>query len=209
MIPEEREFKKELLNFFKSLNRAFFIDNEYESMAQEDLPLPIGYDQTISQPSLVFDMTVMLDVENAESVLEIGTGSGYQTAFLAKFAKKVYTVELIEELSRKAQERLKELGFGNIRFKIGDGSEGWKEYAPYDRIIVTAGSRVIPDELVEQLKNGGKMVIPVGNEYEQELLLIEKDLVGKLSITPKYRVRFVEFKGKYGWRQDNAYGIIL
>jgi len=209
MIPEEREFKKELLNFFKSLNRAFFIDNEYKSMAQEDLPLPIGYDQTISQPSLVFDMTVMLDVENAESVLEIGTGSGYQTAFLAKFAKKVYTVELIEELSRKAQERLKELGFGNIRFKIGDGSEGWKEYAPYDRIIVTAGSRVIPDELVEQLKNGGKMVIPVGNEYEQELLLIEKDLVGKLSITPKYRVRFVEFKGKYGWRQDNAYGIIL
>jgi len=188
-----------LYEFFKKLDRSIFIDGEYKEYAHYDSALPIGHGQTISQPTLVYSMTAQLELDKDCRVLEIGTGSGYQTAFLAEFAKEVYTVERIEELSLRAQERLKALGYGNIRYKIGDGSEGWKEYAPFDRIIVTAAAGKIPDPLVEQLAPGGRMIIPVGNKGLQQLLLICKDDKGNVNTKHLENVIFVELKGKYGW----------
>jgi len=190
---------KELMNFYKNLNRAYFIDNEYKSYADLDTPLPIGYDQTISQPLLVLEMTSRLDVNKDSKVLEIGTGSGYQTALLAKFAKSVYTVERIKELSESSKNKLDRLGYKNIFYKISDGSEGWPEHGPYDRIIATAAAQSIPEELINQLRNNGRMVIPIGPKDFQELLLIKKDTKGVTSIEVLTMVRFVEMKGKYGW----------
>ena len=135
-----------LENFFYNLDRSFFIDNEYKKFADNDSPLPIGFEQTISQPSLVLEMTRLLSPEKDSKVLEIGTGSGYQTSILAEFAKVVYSVERIRELSKKAQDRLSKLGYNNIFFKIDDGSIGWKENSPFDRIMVTAAAGKIPEE---------------------------------------------------------------
>ncbi|MBO8138835.1 MAG: protein-L-isoaspartate(D-aspartate) O-methyltransferase [Desulfotomaculum sp.] len=191
--------RQDIYNFFKELDRSYFIDNEYKKYAHQDRPLPIGYKQTISQPSLVMEMTLLLDVNRDCKVLEVGTGSGYQTAILAEFAGEVYTIERIEELSLKAQKRLLEMGYNNIHYKIGDGSEGWLEHAPYDRIIVTAGAGELPQDLVEQLKPKGKMVVPVGKGNIQELLLVAKNEKGYIITENFGNVRFVELKGKYGW----------
>ncbi|HHT62904.1 MAG: protein-L-isoaspartate(D-aspartate) O-methyltransferase [Bacillota bacterium] len=193
----------ELLDFYHRLDRSYFIDDEeYKKYANLDRPLPIGYEQTISQPSLVLKMTRELDPDKTSRVLEIGTGSGYQTALLAEFSHRVYTVERIKELSEKAKEKLDRLGYTNIRYKIGDGSEGWSENAPYDRIIVTAAAERIPDELISQLKPGGKLIIPVGPKGRQELQLITKDLQDKIHIASLGKVIFVEMKGKYGWTKN-------
>lgn len=191
-----------LENFFYNLDRSFFIDNEYKKFADNDSPLPIGFEQTISQPSLVLEMTRLLSPEKDSKVLEIGTGSGYQTSILAEFAKVVYSVERIRELSKKAQDRLSKLGYNNIFFKIDDGSIGWKENSPFDRIMVTAAAGKIPEELIEQLNVNGKMIIPVGPEYFQDLLLIEKDYDGNLIKRVMGQVRFVELIGNYGWNAD-------
>ena len=161
--------------------------------------LPIGFGQTISQPSLVLEMTIALELNKKCRVLEIGTGSGYQSAFLAEFAAEVFSIELIPELSKKAQSRLKELGYRNINFQIGDGSQGWSEFAPYDRIIAAAGAASIPPPLLEQLKVGGIMLLPLGPPSMQELILVKKGEDGKLSQESRGDVRFVEFKGDYGW----------
>lgn len=190
----------ELKKFFDKLDRAYFIDNEFKGCAYLDRALPIGYEQTISQPSLVLKMTEKLSLDKNCKVLEVGTGSGYQTAFLAEFAKEVYTIERIEELGSKAKEKLEGLGYKNIFYKIGDGSAGWPQYAPYDRIIVTAAAGKIPDELIDQLNVGGIMIIPVGPEGSQELKLINRDLNGNISTTTIGYVVFVEMKGKYGWK---------
>lgn len=190
-----------LIDFAKKLDRSKFLDDDSKPYAHIDSPLPIGYGQTISQPSLVLKMTMLLDLNKDCKVLEIGTGSGYQTALLAQFAKHVYTIELIPELSKKAEKRLKEMGYDNITFIIGNGSEGNEEYASYDRIMVTAASKEIPKELLEQLNNNGIMVIPVGSPVFQTLKLVKKDKDGKISIKPIISVRFVEFKGKYGWKE--------
>ncbi len=190
---------KELLDYYKSIDRAYFIDNENRYYAHIDAPLPIGYNQTISQPTLVLEMTHYLRIENDSKVLEIGTGSGYQTSLLAKFAKSVYTVELIKELSQSAKIKLDKMGFNNIFYKIGDGSQGWEEHSPYDRIIGTAAAQRIPDELIEQLNCNGRMIIPVGPKETQELLLITKDEKGVAKVEVLNMVRFVELKGKYGW----------
>lgn len=139
---------------FDSLDRSFFLDDDMKEYADFDMPLPIGFGQTISQPSLVLEMTRLLAPKKDSRVLEIGTGSGFQTALLAKTAAKVYTVERIKELMEKAQKRLAALNFTNIYFKVGDGSEGWEVHAPYDRIMVTAAARVLPDKLVNQLAAG-------------------------------------------------------
>jgi protein-L-isoaspartate(D-aspartate) O-methyltransferase len=187
-------------DFFRSLDRTIFLNDEYQDLAGSDTPLPIGYGQTISQPSLVCQMTKLLDLHKDSKVLEIGTGSGYQTVFLAEFAAEVYTVERIPALSVQAQERLAKLGYMNVRFKTGDGSEGWLEFAPYDRIIVTAGAGSLPGSLVEQLLPGGIMMIPVGQQAVQELLLIQKDRAGRINRKPVDRVIFVELKGQYGWQ---------
>jgi protein-L-isoaspartate(D-aspartate) O-methyltransferase len=188
-------------SFFNKLDRKIFLQNNYQDYAERDSPLPIGHGQTISQPSLVCEMTRILDLSKSLNVLEIGTGSGYQTIFLAEFASEVYTVERISELSMEARIRIEKLGYRNVHFKIGDGSEGWKEFAPYDRIIVTAGAGKFPDLLVDQLKPQGKMLVPIGNPKVQELFLIQKDPDGNVTSEPLERVIFVEFKGNYGWQQ--------
>ncbi len=188
---------QELEKFFRSLDRSFFLEGEMKKYADLDEPLPIGFGQTISQPSLVLKMTKLLAPEKDSKVLEIGTGSGFQTAILAKMSAKVFTVEKIDELMEKAKKRLKALGFSNIYFKVGDGSKGWREYAPYDRIMVTAAARVLPDELVEQLANGGRMVIPIGPPLQlQELKLITKTDDGDIQIKTAGWVKFVELKGE-------------
>jgi protein-L-isoaspartate(D-aspartate) O-methyltransferase len=154
--------RQELEAYFRSLDRSFFIHNDMKKYAALDEPLPIGFGQTISQPSLVLEMTQLLAPEKDSRVLEIGTGSGFQTAILAKMSAKVFTVERIDELMEKAKKRLDSLNFTNICFKVGDGSKGWPEYAPYDRIMVTAAARILPDDLINQLGTGGRMVIPIG-----------------------------------------------
>lgn len=203
-MPFSLPHTQELYDFFQKLDRSRFIDNEYKQLSGYDTPLPIGFEQTISQPSLVLQMTEDLDLTKECRVLEIGTGSGYQTVFLAEFAKEVYTVERITALSRKAEERLKELGYGNIHFMVDNGSNGWAEFAPYDRIIVTAAARKIPGPLLEQLKPGGLMLIPVGEKSRQDLLLLKKDGTGSVQTTVLEKVVFVELKGNYGWEDGSA-----
>ncbi|ANU12160.1 protein-L-isoaspartate O-methyltransferase [Planococcus antarcticus DSM 14505] len=168
-----------------------------KDLAVFDQALPIGFEQTISQPSLVLEMTLALDLQPGQKVLELGTGSGFQTALLAAFSGSVYTIERIDELHKRAQERLGQLDFRNIYFKLGDGSEGWVEQAPFDRIMVTAAASEVPRELLEQMSKDGKMVIPVGSSFSQELRLIEKDNAGKVHTTLLNEVLFVPLKGKY------------
>ncbi|NLG89524.1 MAG: protein-L-isoaspartate(D-aspartate) O-methyltransferase [Clostridiaceae bacterium] len=191
--------RDKLTEFFYKLNRKDFLDDQYKDYSHLDNPLPIGYGQTISQPSLVLQMTRDLELEKNHKVLEIGTGSGYQTAFLAEFSGEVYTVERIAELSNKAKSRIEKLGYKKVHFKIGDGSYGWDEYAPYDRIIVTAAAGRIPDALIDQLKTGGKMVLPVGESGVQELVRIIKKDDGRIEKEYLTLVRFVELVGEYGW----------
>lgn len=191
--------EKKLSRFFRGLDRTLFLDEPYKEYAWLDSPLPIGFDQTISQPTLVLEMTRLLAPEPDSRVLEIGTGSGYQTAFLAEFSGRVHTVEVIPELAEKAEERLTELGYRNVFFRTGDGSSGWAEKAPFDRIIVTAAAGTKPHGLIDQLAPGGRMVIPVGPPFVQELLLITKDEEGKVHEENRGQVRFVELVGRYGW----------
>lgn len=193
--------QQELETFFRSLDRSFFLENDMKKHANIDQPLPIGFGQTISQPSLVLEMTRLLALEKDSKVLEIGTGSGFQTAILAKLAKEVFTVERIKELMEKAKKRLEALNFFNVYYKVGDGSKGWPENAPYDRIMVTAAARVLPDELVNQLATGGRMVIPIGPPNLQELKLITKTADGGIHMETVEMVRFVELKGQYGWKE--------
>lgn len=188
-----------LIKFFQRLDRSLFLDNEYKSSADCDIPLPIGNRQTISQPSLVAQMTRLLEPHSNSRVLEIGTGSGYQTAFLAEFSKEVYTIELFQIFTDKARKRLNALGYHNVLFRTGDGSEGWPEQAPFDRIMVTAAAGKTPDALVDQLAACGRMVVPVGNPVYQVLKLVCKDAGGIVSIHDNEMVRFVELKGRYGW----------
>lgn len=180
---------KNVLEAMRMIARHKFVSEDMKSFAYNDEPLPTGEGQTISQPYIVAYMTEMLHLKKEDRVLEVGTGSGYQAAILAEMAREVYTIEIIESLSLKAQEVLKELGYTNIYFKIGDGSFGWREHAPYDAIIVTAAPENIPDALQEQLKISGRMIIPVGMTF-QELILItrEKRKLRKKRLLP---VRFV------------------
>ncbi len=198
-MSDMQQMETQLYEFFHKLDRSLFVEPKLKYLANRDHPLPIGFDQTISQPTLVLYMTLQLDLHQDCRVLEIGTGSGYQTAFLAHFASQVYTVERIPELAEKAKKRLLALGYDNISFQVGDGSQGWEEFAPYDRIMVTAAAAKIPDELVQQLKPGGKMVIPVGPSDNQELFAITKNEKNQIEKNSLGEVRFVEFKGEYGW----------
>ena len=159
--------------------REAFVPSGQTRFAFDNGPLPIGCGQTISQPYIVALMTDLLQIEPDHSILEIGTGSGYQTAILSMLCRHVYTVELIPELSEKARRRFAEMGYDNIEARTGNGYRGWAEHAPYDGVIVTAAASHIPPALIEQLKPGGKLVIPVGQPYAyQELMLIEKDQEG-------------------------------
>ncbi len=189
---------RKVIEAFLNIPRHLFVPPEYRDQAYRDYPLPIGYGQTISQPYMVAVMTELLELDNNHKVLEIGTGSGYQTAILAWIAKEVYTVEKIPELSARAQKILGKLGFKNVHFKVGDGSLGWPEHAPYDRIIVTAAAPYIPPPLVEQLKDGGIIVIPVGDRNSQMLVRgVKTD--GTLKTEELFPCAFVPLKGEYGF----------
>jgi len=173
-----------------NVQRHLFVPKNYERMAYEDRPLSIGEGQTISQPYIVALMTETLDLKKEMKVLEIGTGSGYQAAILAEIVDHVYSIEIIESLGLKAKELLESLAYKNIEIKIGDGYKGWKEHAPFDAIIVTCAPSDIPKPLEEQLKEGGKMIIPLGGSITQELVLFEKK-DGKLIRKTVAPVRFV------------------
>jgi protein-L-isoaspartate(D-aspartate) O-methyltransferase len=163
-----------VIQAMRKVERHLFVPENLKSYAYDDEPLPIGDGQTISQPYIVAYMTEALELKGEERVLEIGTGSGYQTAVLAEIAKDVHTVEIVDALSRKAQDLLHKLGYQNIRFKVGDGTFGWKDYAPYDAVIVTAAPPAVPRTLQDQLVNHGRMVIPVGAGF-QELVLVTRE----------------------------------
>lgn len=172
--------------------RHRFVPERFRGLAYADRPLPIGQDQTISQPYIVARMTELLELEPGDRVLEVGTGSGYQAAVLAEITREVYSVEILPELARDARERLGGLGYGSVEIRIGNGWFGWEERAPFDAIVVTAAPEEVPDPLVEQLAPGGRMVIPVGPQGgTQRLLLVEKARDGAVTRTPLDPVRFV------------------
>jgi protein-L-isoaspartate(D-aspartate) O-methyltransferase len=194
-IKDERVLKAML-----KVPRHLFVDEALRDQAYGDFPLPIGEGQTISQPYIVALMTEALELKGNERVLEIGTGSGYQTAILAELALWVYTIERFPTLLERAKKVLKELGYKNISFKLDDGTLGWKEAAPFDAIIVTAASPDIPPPLVEQLAEGGRMVIPIGDEFSQTLIKgVKKG--GKLHTKALEPVRFVKLVGAYGFKE--------
>jgi len=182
------------LQAMRKVPRHLFVPKEYESEAYDDNPLPIGYGQTISQPYIVAYMTEVAEPDPSKTVLEIGTGSGYQAAVLAETVKSVYSIEIIPELALESAERLKKLGYKNITVKYGDGYKGWKEYSPYDIIIVTAAAEQIPQPLIDQLAENGKLVIPVGAPLavQELILLIKKD--GEIEKRRLAFVRFVPFR---------------
>jgi protein-L-isoaspartate(D-aspartate) O-methyltransferase len=178
-----------VLAAMRRVPRHLFVPPELRGRAYDDEPLPIGDGQTISQPYIVAYMTEALSLRGQESVLEIGTGSGYQTAVLAELAREIHTVELVAGLSLRAQSLLEELGYANIRFRVGDGTFGWAEHSPYDVIIVTAAAPTMPAPLQVQLGDGGRMIIPVGSGF-QELVLVRRETSG-FSRTGLLPVRFV------------------
>jgi len=187
---------KRVLAAMLKVERHKFVPPEIRHLAYTDQPLPIGEGQTISQPYIVALMTELLKLKGDEKVLEVGTGSGYQAAILAELCKEVYTVEILKPLAERAKKLLKKLGYKNVFVKHGDGFFGWKEHAPFDAIIVTCAPPYIPKPLIEQLAEGGRMVIPVGPEWKwQDLLVIEK-IKGKIKKRKVAPVRFVPMIGK-------------
>lgn len=192
---------KPVLEVFKKIERHKFVSKELTATAYADYPLPIGEGQTISQPYIVALMTDSLKLTGTEKVLEIGTGSGYQTAILAELAKEVYTIERFRNLFEKAGNLFKDLGYKNIKTKLGDGSLGWKEESPFDRIIITAACPRIPLPLIDQLKNGGRLILPLGHNFSQMLTAVEKKQ-GKLISTDICGCMFVPLVGKYGVKND-------
>lgn len=190
-------FDEKVLNAMRKVPRHLFVPKNRISEAYEDGPLPIGYGQTISQPFIVAYMTELINPSKCKKVLEIGTGSGYHAAVLAEIVDSVFTIEIITELYKEAKDRLEKLGYKNIKVKNADGYYGWKEYAPFDAIIVTAAAEFVPPPLIEQLKEGGKIVIPIGSPFAtQTLVLIEKK-DGKVYSKNLIPVRFVPFlRGK-------------
>ncbi|MEO0131202.1 MAG: protein-L-isoaspartate(D-aspartate) O-methyltransferase, partial [candidate division WOR-3 bacterium] len=178
MVKEQIEARgikdQRILKAMKEVKRHLFVPETFQNESYNDYPLPIGEGQTISQPFIVALMTYLLEPETSDKVLEIGTGSGYQAAVLSLLVKEVYTIEIIEKLAKEAEKRLKELGYRNVKVKWGDGFEGWQEYAPFDKIIITCALPYIPKPLKEQLKEGGKIVAPVERNGMQVLSLFTK-----------------------------------
>ena len=186
------------VNAFLSVPRHLFVEEALRNQAYSDYPLPIGNEQTISQPYIVALMIENLMLSPDDRVLEIGTGSGYQTAILAKIAREVFSVERIEELAKKADGLLKQLGYNNVRIRVDDGTQGWIEQCPFDAIVVAAASPDIPRPLIDQLKDGGRLVIPVGGRSSQELVqaVKEGDEVVRRNLGS---CRFVKLIGEFGW----------
>ena len=173
--------------------RHEFVPEEYQAYAYEDGPLPIGHDKTISQPFIVALMVDLLDLDDNDTVLEVGTGLGYQAAVLSRLVSKVYTMDIMEDLATDAVDRLKDLaGYDNVEVRIGNGYYGWLDYAPFDKIIVAAAPEHIPSPLVEQLKPGGRMVLPLGTLDDQQLVVVEKDRAGDVETHQVLPVRFAQ-----------------
>ncbi len=189
-----------VLEAFRKVPRHIFVDKALYEQAYNDNALPIGMGQTISQPYIVALMTQILGLKRDEKILEIGTGSGFQTAILAQFSKRVYTIERHRELGEKSRKLLRKLGYANIVFKIGDGSNGWPQHAPFNKIIVTAGAPIIPEGLAHQLDLDGKLLIPIGQKSLQELQLFhrKKDVIEK---SKAGEVVFVPLIGQNGWNE--------
>jgi protein-L-isoaspartate(D-aspartate) O-methyltransferase len=190
-----------VLDAMRRVPRHLFVDELIRHSAYDDMALPIGEGQTISQPYMVAVMTELLELEGREKILEIGTGSGYQAAILSELAKEVWTIERIAVLTERAKEIFVSLGCENIRLKTGDGTLGWPEEAPYDRIIITAASPKIPDPLMDQLAVNGILLAPVGSRYSQQLLKIRKTTQG---VTEEYHTPcvFVPLIGEHGWKDE-------
>ena len=191
---------KNVLRVMGKIHRHLFMEEALEGEAYNDHPLPIGHKQTISQPYIVALMTQALGLTGKERTLELGTGSGYQTAILAELSRTVYTMERIRPLLEKAKKVLDALGYTNLLYKVDDGTTGWKEFSPYDAIMVTAGAPQIPDPLLEQLEDGGRLIIPIGTRSSQELIKVVKvkNTFKKESLGG---CRFVDLIGIHGWKE--------
>lgn len=192
-----------VLDAMRQVPRHLFVPVDMRGSAYRDSPLPIGEGQTISQPYIVALMTEMLELSGEERVLEIGTGSGYQSAILSLLAREVYTVERLPNLAQRAEEVLRQLGYTNVHIRVGDGTLGWPEHAPYEAIIVTAASPEVPAPLLDQLADGGRLVAPVGPRWNQTLVRVrrEGDRFRRERLTA---VAFVPLVGKHGWREDDG-----
>ncbi len=179
---------------FRQVPRHQFVPAQIAALAYHDTPLPIGFDKTISQPFIGALMIDLLDPQPGDSVLEVGTGLGYQAAVLAELAGSVWSIEVVEEFALAAQSRLQEFGLTNVAVRVGDGSRGWSEHAPFDKILVTAAARQVPEALADQLKPGGKMVIPLGPAEAQTLTLVEKGPEGQMKLRGVLPVRFTQLE---------------
>lgn len=196
-IKDER-----VLSAMRKVPRHLFVDDYMQHNAYDDMALPIGDEQTISQPYMVAIMTELLELKGDEKVLEIGTGSGYQAAILAELSMEVFTIERKALLAKKAEERFQALGYGNVHVITGDGTLGLSEKSPFDRILITAGSPKIPEPLIEQLSDGGIIIAPVGIRFSQQLLIVKKSK-GALSEQLHVPCVFVPLIGEYGWSEKN------
>jgi protein-L-isoaspartate(D-aspartate) O-methyltransferase len=193
-----RALDPRVMDAMKQVPRHEFVPAEEQAYAYENGPMPIGYGQTISQPYIVALMTDLLNPEPGHVILEVGTGSGYQAAILSLLVKQVYSTEIVEPLATTARERLQRLGYTNVEVRAGDGYHGWVEHAPFDGIVVTAAAPSVPGPLVEQLKPGGRLVIPVGEPYSyQELKLVEKSEDNEVHTRDVLGVAFVPLTGEH------------
>ena len=189
-----------VLSVMGKIHRHLFIEEALIGEAYNDHPLPIGYKQTISQPYIVAFMTQALELTGKERALELGTGSGYQTAILAELSKKVFTIERIKPLMEKARRLLTQLGYMNIEYKAYDGTLGWKDLQPFDAIMVTAGAPKVPEPLLEQMAEGGRMIIPIGDKFSQELIKVKR-IKKDFKKENLGGCRFVDLIGIHGWKE--------
>jgi protein-L-isoaspartate(D-aspartate) O-methyltransferase len=189
-----------VLQAMRQVPRHLFVRDHLRAQAYGDHALPIGSAQTISQPYVVARMTELLELDRNHSVLEIGTGSGYQTALLALLARRVYSLERVGELAQQAIPRMRQLGLENVKIQVFDGTVGWSEWAPFDRILVTAGAPKVPEPLLDQLAPGGSLLIPEGAKNVQRLVLYRKSARGELRRKEGEEVAFVPLLGRHGWR---------
>ena len=187
-----------VLAALRRVPRHRFVEEALRERAYGDHPLPIGDEQTISQPYIVALMTALLELDGREKVLEIGTGSGYQTAVLAELARRVCSMERLPRLAERARAVLEDLGYTNVWIRVGNGTLGWPDEAPFDRILVTAGGPAVPPPLFEQLAEGGRMVVPLGDEVNQRLTVVEK-VRGQMRTRTHGECKFVKLVGKYAW----------
>ena len=195
-IKDER-----VLNAMKKVPRHLFVEDSFKQKAYDDTALSIGEGQTISQPYMVAIMTELMELKGDEKILEVGTGSGYQAVILAELAREVYTIERVASLANKAKEKFSAIGYNNIHIMVGDGTLGWQEEAPFDRIIITAGGPKVPEPLIEQMSEDGIIVAPIGDRFTQLLLKIIKS-EGRISKEEFIPCVFVPLIGAYGWREE-------